>query len=97
MSSVDHIMIILQGGEKGSRLLTSGTEGAENALHWQREASARPPASVDDRPVLTTQPCVPNPSLPGLGSRSGSATAPSPIAAKEAGAAGLRSNKSYCP
>jgi len=39
-----------------ARLLTSGTEGAENALHWQRGASARTPTSVDDRPVLTTPP-----------------------------------------
>ena len=39
-----------------ARLLTSGTEGAENALHWQRGASARTPTSVDDSPVLTTPP-----------------------------------------
>jgi hypothetical protein len=61
-----------------------------------------PPDSIDDRPVLTTLPGSPKASIPGLGARSGRATAPSPAAAKDSepacrAAAGLRSNKSYCP
>jgi hypothetical protein len=74
-------------------------------MHCTGSVEPRP----EHQPPLTTAPywqprpaAGSNPNLPGLGARRGSATAPSPAAAKEPGcraAAGLRlwSNKSCCP